>query len=60
MGADPRRGRWRSHAGRLAIVGLATLGAGCKSETTVQEQVVRPVKVAVIAAVSIGVQSRPT
>ena len=54
MSVDPRRGRWWSLAGRLAIVGIAALAAGCKSEATVQEQPVRPVKVAIVAAAPQG------
>jgi multidrug efflux system membrane fusion protein len=54
MGVDPQIRRWRSLTGRLAIVGIAALTAGCKSEASVQDQAVRPVKVAIIAAAPQG------
>jgi RND family efflux transporter MFP subunit len=47
----PRTVRWRL-ARRLAVLGtaaLAGLTAGCKGEAAVEEEVVRPVKVAVVA-----------
>jgi multidrug efflux system membrane fusion protein len=36
--------------GRAVIVGIAALAAGCKSEASVEQQPVRPVKVAIIGA----------
>jgi len=44
----PRTARWRL-ARRLAVLGIAALAAGCKGEAAVEEEVVRPVKVAVVA-----------
>jgi len=52
--ADPHRAlapsqrRAASRAGILVVLGLAASVAGCKGEAAVQEQVVRPVKVAVV------------
>jgi membrane fusion protein, multidrug efflux system len=45
----PRTGRWRL-ARRLAVVGIVAALAGCKGEAAVEGEVVRPVKVAVVAA----------
>jgi membrane fusion protein, multidrug efflux system len=49
----PRTLRWRL-ARRLAVLGIAALATGCKGEAAVEEEVVRPVKVAVVAAVPSG------
>jgi membrane fusion protein, multidrug efflux system len=46
-----RRG-WKAITVRVAILGIAALAAGCKSEASVQDRQVRPVKVAVVAAAS--------
>jgi len=45
----PRQRRVTSRAGILVVLGLAASVAGCKGEAAVQEQVVRPVKVTVVA-----------
>src|SRR5512145_866187 len=49
----PRTGR-RRLARRLAVLGIAALAAGCKGGAAVEEEVVRPVKVAVVAAAPSG------
>ena len=48
--------RWRvsNLAGILVVLGIAATVAGCKGEAAVQEQVVRPVKIAVVAPASQG------
>src|SRR6185295_308533 len=50
----PRRQRVTNRAGILVILGIAATIAGCKGEAAVQEQVVRPVKVAVVAQATQG------
>jgi membrane fusion protein, multidrug efflux system len=51
--AAPASGvRGWSSVGWVAMLGIAVLVTGCKAETAVQEQPVRPVKVAVVAAAS--------
>lgn len=50
---SPGTGRWRL-ARRLAVVGIAAALAGCKGEAAVESEVVRPVKVAVVAAAPSG------
>ena len=50
----PRRQRVTNRAGILVILGIAATIAGCKGEAAVQEQVVRPVKVAVVAPATQG------
>jgi RND family efflux transporter MFP subunit len=50
----PRRQRVTNRAGILVILGIAGTIAGCKGEAAVQEQVVRPVKVAVVAPATQG------
>jgi RND family efflux transporter MFP subunit len=54
MGVAARTKKGGSLAGRLAIVGIAALTTGCKSEATVQDQPVRSVKVAIVAAAPQG------
>ena len=49
-----RRQRVTNRAGILVMLGIAATVAGCKGEAAVQEQVVRPVKVAVVAAATQG------
>jgi RND family efflux transporter MFP subunit len=44
----PRTARWRLTR-RLAVLGIVAALAGCKGEAAVEEEVVRPVKVAVVA-----------
>ena len=46
--------RVTNRAGILVVLGIAASIAGCKGEAAVQEQVVRPVKVAVVAAATQG------
>ena len=55
-GTPPAHGtrRWSSNIGRVGILGFAALIAGCKGEAAVQEGVVRPVKVAIVAAAPRG------
>jgi multidrug efflux system membrane fusion protein len=50
----PRRWRVTNRAGILVILGIAATIAGCKGEAAVEEQVVRPVKVAVVAPATQG------
>lgn len=50
----PRMEREKSVITRVAILGVLALLAGCKAETAVHEQPVRPVKVAVVEAGSQG------
>ena len=45
---------WRSITLPMAILGIAALVAGCKGEAKVDEEVVRPVKVAVVEAAAAG------
>src|SRR5262245_8945335 len=40
----------RANLGALGLLGVAVLLAGCKAETTVREEPVRPVKVAIVEA----------
>lgn len=47
-------GRWGSAIGRVGILGIAALLAGCKGEAAVQEKQARPVKVAIVAAAPQG------
>jgi RND family efflux transporter MFP subunit len=49
-----RRGRVSKLAGILVVLGIAATVAGCKGEAAIQEQVVRPVKIAVVAPASQG------
>ncbi|KAB2919231.1 MAG: efflux RND transporter periplasmic adaptor subunit [Hyphomicrobiaceae bacterium] len=49
-----RASRWSSNIGRVGILGLAALIAGCKGEAAVQEEVARPVKVAIVTAAPQG------
>ncbi len=47
--------RWRGLARRFAILALAAAVAGCKGEAAIEEkEVVRPVKVAIVAAAAQG------
>src|SRR5688572_5908986 len=46
-------GRWRL-VRRLSVVGIAAAVAGCKGEAAVEREVVRPVKVAIVAQASNG------
>ena len=48
---------WRSVTGRMAILGIAALIAGCKGEAAVKTETVRPVKVAIVAAGMLLVQA---
>ncbi len=53
----PQRTARRQLARRLAVpalVALAALAAGCKGEAAVEEEIVRPVKVAIVAAAPTG------
>ena len=49
-----RQRRVSNRAGILVVLGIAATVAGCKGEAAVQEQVVRPVKVAVVAPATQG------
>jgi membrane fusion protein, multidrug efflux system len=49
VASKPRQPR-RRRAGWLGLVGLAALLGGCKAETAVQEEPIRPVKVAIVEA----------
>jgi multidrug efflux system membrane fusion protein len=49
----PETGRWHL-ARRLAVLGIAAAVASCKGEAAVEGEVVRPVKVAVVAAAPSG------
>jgi multidrug efflux system membrane fusion protein len=49
----PGTGRW-GLARRFAVVGIAAAVAGCRGEAAVEAEVVRPVKVAVVAAAPTG------
>jgi multidrug efflux system membrane fusion protein len=50
----PRRRRVANRAGILVVLGIAATIAGCKGEAAIQDQVVRPVKVAVVAPATQG------
>ena len=50
----PRPRRVTNRTGILVVLGIAVSIAGCKGEAAVQEQVVRPVKVAVVARATQG------
>jgi RND family efflux transporter MFP subunit len=50
----PKQRRVTNRAGILVVLGIAASIAGCKGEAGVQEQVVRPVKVAVVAPATLG------
>lgn len=45
---------WRTFTSRVAILGIAAVIAGCKGEAAVQEEFVRPVKVAIVAVAPQG------